>query len=896
MTTKWVYNFGCGLAEGDSLMRNLLGGKGANLAEMCNIGLDVPSGFTISTAVCDYYYKDKSQFAFPDDLEKQVEDSLKKIESDIGAKFGDLRNPLLVSVRSGSRASMPGMMDTILNLGLNDETVKALAAKNNNARFAYDSYRRFIQMYSDVVLGIKHHYFEDCLDDLKHDLGVQHDTDLTVDNLKLLISDYKKIVQGDYTRGFPQNVHEQLWKAITAVFDSWMCDRAISYRRIANIPEEWGTAVNVQAMVFGNMGDSSATGVAFTRNPSDGNNELYGEYLINAQGEDVVAGIRTPKPITNASKEAIKSEETSMEEAMPELYKQFRDVSTRLETHYRDMQDIEFTIQEGRLWILQTRVGKRTGKASINIACDFVEEGLISKEEAINRVDPEALNQLLHPALVPQNKKVSIAKGLPASPGAAVGAVVFSVHEAERLSDLGEKVILARTETSPEDINGMYVSQAILTSRGGMTSHAAVVARGMGKPCIVGAKHIHIEARFAKMTIGDLEIAEGDYITIDGSSGEVFLGKLETVQPKISGDFSKMMQWAKEVKKLSVRANAETPEDIKTALNFGAEGIGLCRTEHMFFERDRIVSVRKMIIARNFAEREAALSEILPMQRKDFVKIFELMQGKPVNIRLLDMPLHEFLPQKDEEISDVAKSANVDPKIVQIRCKQLHESNPMLGHRGSRIGITYPEIYEMQVRSILEAMVEVNKSKSFEVDVEIMVPLIATEKEMEILKSMMKSVGRSIESENQIKLKYQIGTMIELPRAALISGKIANHAEFMSYGTNDLSQTTFGISRDDSSTFIPEYVDKSIFTHDPFMRLDLEGVGELIDISSTRARLTNPNIKLGVCGEHAGNPESIAFFNSLNFNYISCSPYRIPTATLAAAQSAIATKCNLHNL
>ncbi|MCH9754070.1 MAG: pyruvate, phosphate dikinase [Alphaproteobacteria bacterium] len=884
MAEKYIYTFSEEKTEGNASMRNLLGGKGANLAEMCNIGIPVPPGFTMSTEVCKYYYAHDNKL--PDNFAEEVNASLSKIEKILGKKFGDEKNPLLVSVRSGARSSMPGMMDTILNLGLNDKTVCGLAEYSRNERFAYDTYRRFIQMYSDVVLGIEYYHFEEIIEMVKQENDITLDTEMTTENLKSLVMKFKEIVLSKYGKEFPQNVDDQLWGAISAVFDSWMSNRAITYRKMNNIPEEWGTAVNIQSMVFGNTGNNSATGVAFTRNPSTGEKNLYGEYLINAQGEDVVAGIRTPQSITKADRLALGSEDPSMEESMPSLSKELFNISHKLENHYKDMQDIEFTIQDGKLWILQTRSGKRTAQSAMRIAVELVDEGMIDRKTAITRIDPESLNQLLHPTLDSKAVKSVLTKGLPASPGAASGVVVFSAAEAERLSGLGEKVLLTRVETSPEDIHGMYASEGIITSKGGMTSHAAVVARGMGKPCIVGASSIKIDYELQVMKVGDVSLKAGDYVTIDGESGEVILGNVPTINPVFSEFFTKIMDWANDTKSLKIRTNAETTNDITAALNFHAEGIGLCRTEHMFFENDRIIHVRDMIIAQNTEARESALKKILPMQRGDFQGIFELMKDKPVNIRLLDMPLHEFLPNKDEEMQQVAETAGIEISTVRHRCKQLHEINPMLGHRGSRLGITYPEIYKMQATAIFEAMVEVMKS-GINPNVEIMIPLIATEKEMVILRELIESVKNKISISSGKKLDCQIGTMIELPRAALISHKIAEHAEYMSYGTNDLSQTTFGLSRDDSSTFIPEYTEKGIFNADPFVSLDQEGVGELIKISALRARKTRQNIKLGICGEHGGHPDSVKFFSNLDFDYVSCSPYRIPIARLAAAQAVI---------
>ncbi len=885
MVKKYIYNFGNGKAEGNASASDILGGKGANLAEICNLGLPVPPGFTISSKICEYYYLNNKDL--PSHFNHQVELALENIEKVLDKKFGDPINPLLVSVRSGARASMPGMMDTILNLGLNDETVIGLATQSDNYRFAYDSYRRFIQMYSSVVLHIEYYYFEELLESVKRENNISSDVDLTIDNLKYLIDEYKKIVIKKSGKEFPQSVKEQLWQAIRAVFDSWSCARAVTYRKLNNIPKDWYTAVNIQSMVFGNMDTNSATGVVFTRNPANGDNKLYGEYLVNAQGEDVVAGIRTPYPITKDDKVKIKAQHLSLEEFMPKIYTALVKVIKKLEKHYRDVQDIEFTIEAGKLWILQTRSAKRTAQAALKIAVDLVNEKLISKKEALLRIDPESLSQLLHPTLDPTMKKNILTKGLPASPGAASGIIAFSSTEVESLASTGKEVILVRVETSPEDIQGMHIAKGILTSRGGMTSHAAVVARGMGKTCVVGAGSLNIDYEKKIIAVGSTVVKAGDYITLDGNTGEIILDKIPMIRPAISEYFNKITSWANEAKALGVRVNAETVADIKTAIDFGAEGIGLCRTEHMFFEKDRIVSVRKMIVARNSAEREDALKEVLPMQRKDFIDILTLMRDRPVNIRLLDIPLHEFLPHTDKEIQEVAKSINSDAETIMIRCNQLHEVNPMLGHRGSRLGITYPEIYIMQVTAILEAMLEVNANSSFSCNVEIMVPLIATPKEMEILKDLIDKVAAKIEQENSIKLNYKIGTMIELPRAALCSDQIADYAEYMSYGTNDLSQTTFGLSRDDSASFINEYIDKGIISNDPFVALDIGGVGELIKISAQKARNVKPNIKLGVCGEQGGHPASVQFFDSLNFSYISCSPYRLPIARVAAAQAKI---------
>ena len=895
-TQKFVYSFGDGKSEGDSSMKNLLGGKGANLAEMSNMGLPVPLGFTITTEVCDVYYKNNKDF--PNSLKVEVEKALSVIEEKLGAKFGDEKNPLLFSVRSGARASMPGMMDTVLNLGLNDKTVLGLVEKSGNKRFAYDSYRRFIQMYADVVLEVDRYNFEVILDEKKHELGAKQDTDLSAENLEEIAELFKAKVKEETGKDFPQNVDEQLWGAVRAVFDSWMNARAITYRALNNVPQEWGTAVNVQSMVFGNMGDDSATGVAFTRNPSTGEKALYGEFLINAQGEDVVAGIRTPQSITNAGKAQLGSTLPSMEEAMPEVFAEFMKIYQKLELHYRDMQDIEFTVQNKKLWMLQTRNGKRTAHAAVKIAVDMVKEKLIDKKEAIKRIEPESLDQLLHPTLDPKAKVTVIAKGLPASPGAASGVVVFSSADAEKRAETGEKVILVRVETSPEDIKGMHVSQGILTARGGMTSHAAVVARGMGTPCVSGASAIHVDHGGKFFTVAaaghngisaaaDLVVKEGETITINGSTGEVILGTVPTLKPNLSGDFNELMLWADEIRTLKVRTNAETALDCQTARDFGAEGIGLCRTEHMFFNEDRIISVREMILAETLEGRKKALAKLLPMQRKDFVEIFKIMAGLPVTIRLLDPPLHEFLPHKDSEIAEVARVVGVDVNYVKHRTHQLQEQNPMLGHRGCRLGISYPEIYEMQARAIFEAASLVKKETGKDVLLEIMVPLVATKKEIQILRALIIATEKEVEKEQGMKLQYMVGTMIELPRAALVADKIAEEAEFFSFGTNDLTQTTFGLSRDDSASFLGHYQKAGIMEKDPFAELDQDGVGELIKIAVAKGKATRKGIKLGICGEHGGNPSSIYFCHKVGLDYVSCSPYRVPIARLAAARAGL---------
>ncbi len=882
--TKWVYTFGGGSSEGRADMKNLLGGKGANLAEMAGLGLPVPPGFTITTEVCTYYYANKE--TYPSDLDAQIEAGLAHIEKIVDAKFGDTANPLLVSVRSGARASMPGMMDTVLNLGLNDATVAGLAKRAGDERFAFDSYRRFIQMYCNVVLEIPSHNFEEILEGVKEDKGYHLDTDLKADDWKKVVELYKKKVQDKLGKPFPQDPKEQLRGAVGAVFGSWMNQRACTYRRLHDIPESWGTAVNVQAMVFGNMGDDSATGVCFTRNPSTGENLFYGEFLINAQGEDVVAGIRTPQQITLAGKNAQKSDLPAMEEVMPVMFKELNDVRLKLEKHYRDMQDMEFTIQKGKLWMLQTRNGKRTAKAALRVAVEMANEGLITKEEAIKRVEPQALDQLLHPTLDPKAKRDVLGKGLPASPGAASGRVVFTADEAEAWAAKGEKVMLVRVETSPEDIGGMHVAQGILTTRGGMTSHAAVVARGMGRPCVAGCGELRVDYAAKTFKAGTRLVKEGDVITIDGSSGEVMMGEVPTIQPELTGDFGRLMEWADAVRKLKVRANAETPLDASTARKFGAEGIGLCRTEHMFFDPKRIIAMREMILADNEAGRRTALAKLIPFQRQDFIDLFTIMRGLPVTIRLLDPPLHEFLPQGEAEAADVAKEAGVDIATVRARSAALHEANPMLGHRGCRLGVTYPEIYEMQAQAIFEAAVEVSKSGEPVVP-EIMIPLVSTKKELDLMKASVDKMAAEVFAKAGKKLVYHVGTMIELPRAALQAGKIAETAEFFSFGTNDLTQTTLGMSRDDSGPFLEVYRAKGIYEQDPFASLDVDGVGELIKIAKERGRATRADIKLGICGEHGGDPASIQFCQKVGLDYVSCSPYRVPIARLAAAQAAL---------
>jgi pyruvate,orthophosphate dikinase len=885
---RYIYRFGGGVSDGGAGDRNLLGGKGANLAEMASIGLPVPPGFTISTAMCTRYYDEGG--VFPDGVRREVADGLAHIEGITGKVFGDAANPLLVSVRSGARASMPGMMDTVLNLGLNDATVEGLASGSGDERFAWDSYRRFIQMYSDVVLELDHGAFEEALEIAKEDRGYSLDTELSADDWKGLVATYKGLVEEQWGKPFPQDVHEQLWGAVGAVFGSWQSERAKVYRRLNDIPASWGTAVNVQAMVFGNMGDTSATGVAFTRDPSKGDRAYYGEFLINAQGEDVVAGIRTPQYLTKAAKDEAGAKAASMEEAMPTVYAELARVFDLLETHYRDMQDIEFTVQEGKLWMLQTRAGKRTAKAALKIAVDMANEGLIDRETAILRVDPLALDQLLHPTLDPDAPRDVIAKGLPASPGAASGIIVFDAETAEQRAERGDSVILVRTETSPEDIHGMHAAKGILTARGGMTSHAAVVARGMGRPCVSGAGTLAIEGKARRMRVAGREFQEGDVITIDGSTGEVMAGAVATVQPELAGDFGTLMEWADEGRRLKVRANAETPLDCRTARDFGAEGVGLCRTEHMFFDAGRITAVRQMILADKESGRRAALEKLLPEQRADFAAIFEIMGGLPVTIRLLDPPLHEFLPHEEAEFQEVATATGLTVEALRQRASELHEFNPMLGHRGCRLGVTYPEIYEMQARAIFEAAVEVAEKTGAAPIPEVMVPLVATRRELELMKAVIDEAAKAVFAEKGRTIEYLVGTMIELPRAALRAGEIAEVGEFFSFGTNDLTQTTLGVSRDDAARFLGVYVEKGIYAKDPFVSLDVEGVGELIEIAAERGRKTRPTIKLGICGEHGGDPASIAFCEQTGLDYVSASPYRVPIARLSAAQAALRAK------
>lgn len=881
--TKWVYNFGGDSSEGRADMRNLLGGKGANLAEMSNIGVPVPPGFTVTTDVCVHYYDNDE--SYPSELAAQVDDAVAQCEKVMGKKFGDENDPLLFSVRSGARVSMPGMMDTVLNLGLNDKTVLGLAKASGNERFAYDSYRRFIQMYCNVVMDVDHHLFEEVLEDIKQAKGYESDVEMSVEDLKEVIDRYKKVGE-KVGKIFPQDPKTQMWGGIGAVFQSWNVPRAIIYRKINHIPGSWGTAVNVQVMVFGNAGDDSATGVCFSRNPSTGKNEYYGEYLKNAQGEDVVAGIRTPQPMSKAAKEEAETDLPCLEEEMPEMYQELEDYRHKLEQHYTDMQDMEFTVQNGKLWMLQTRTGKRTASAALKIAVDMVREGMITKDEAVRRMDPAQIDQLLHPMLDPKAEKDVIATGLPASPGAAVGKLVFTAEDAEVWHEKGEKVILARVETSPEDIGGMHVAQGILTARGGMTSHAAVVARGMGTPCVCGVSTVKIDYASKVMRVGDLVIKEGDMLTLDGSAGEVISGAIPTIKPELTGDFGELMTWVDEIRTLKVRANAETPADAEVAREFGAEGIGLCRTEHMFFDPKRIIHMREMILAEDEVVRRAALDKLLPYQKEDFKGLFQIMHGLPVTVRLLDPPLHEFLPHTEAEQATLAKEIGVDVEHVKSRMEALHESNPMLGHRGCRLGVTYPEIYEMQARAIFEAAVEVSKESGETVEPEVMIPLVGHVKELELMREAVEKVAEEVLEQADKKLPYQIGTMIELPRAALTADQIAEKAEFFSFGTNDLTQTTLGMSRDDAGMFLKEYADKDIYAKDVFASIDQEGVGELVKIAAEKGRATRPNIKLGICGEHGGDPASIEFCQNVGLTYVSCSPFRVPIARLAAAQAA----------
>ena len=881
---KWVYGFGDGSADGNASMKNLLGGKGANLAEMSRLGIPVPPGFTITTEVCTFYYQNKQ--TYPADLKPEVEAALARIEKTMGCKFNSREMPLLLSIRSGARASMPGMMDTVLNLGLNRETVAALAKATGDERFALDSYRRFIQMYCNVVLGIGHHHFESILEERKEAKGYRHDTDLTAEDWKVVVKGYEKKVEETQGKPFPQDPYEQLWGAIGAVFGSWMNERAITYRKLNSLPDSWGTAVNVQAMVFGNMGEDCATGVCFTRNPATGENAYYGEYLVNAQGEDVVAGIRTPQPLSLAEKKHAGSDLPALEEVMPALYKELCVIRAQLEKHYKDMQDMEFTIQQGKLWMLQTRTGKRTSKAALRIAVEMKEEGLIDGKEAVRRVDPAGLDQLLHPTLDPNVPKKLLSKGLAASPGAASGKVVFSAADAEAWVGRGEKVMLCRIETSPDDIGGMHVSEGILTARGGMTSHAAVVARGMGTPCVSGAGDLKIDYAAKTIKVSGHTIHEGDVLTLDGSTGEVFLGAVPTTHPELSGDFAKLMEWVDVIRTMKVRANAETPLDATTARKFGAEGIGLCRTEHMFFDPQRIIHVREMIVADTEEQRRVALAKLLPYQRDDFAEIFRIMDRLPVTIRLLDPPLHEFLPTTDADFREVAKAAGMDFNAVKSRAASLHETNPMLGHRGCRLGITYPEISEMQARAIFEAACDVTH-EGIEVLPEVMIPLVGLKAEFDVLKEVIDRTAKAVFAEKGVEVKYMVGTMIEVPRAALVADKIAQGAEFFSFGTNDLTQMGYGLSRDDAGSFLKVYVEKGLIDIDPFVSLDQEGVGDLVRIAVKKGRSTRSDLKMGICGEHGGDPASIHFCQRVGLNYVSCSPYRVPIARLAAAQAAL---------
>ena len=885
--TQTVYTFGGNAPHDDERQKDktVTGGKGANLAEMAAIGLPVPPGFTITTEECTRYLQQGESFS--NELRAAVADALGHVERTVGKRFGDAGDPLLVSVRSGAAVSMPGMMDTVLNLGLNDETVEGLAATSGDDRFAWDSYRRFVQMYSDVVLGLDHGLFEEALEIAKEDRGYFTDTELEADDLRGLVAEFMDIVKRERGEPFPQDVNEQLWGAIAAVFDSWDTERAKVYRRLNGISHDIGTAVNVQAMVFGNMGESSATGVAFTRDPSTGERAYYGEWLVNAQGEDVVAGIRTPQYLTKARREAAGAEKPSMEEAMPAAYAELTRVFDLLETHYRDMQDIEFTVQQGTLWMLQTRTGKRTAKAALKMAVDMADEGLISQEEAVLRVDPMALDQLLHPTLDPDAERDVLAEGLPASPGAASGKIVLDADTAELWANREEDVILVRVETSPEDIHGMHAAKGILTARGGMTSHAAVVARGMGRPCVSGASSVSIDLAARTLRIGSRELKEGDTITLDGGKGTIMAGRVPTIEPELAGDFGTLIGWADAHRRMKVRTNAETPEDCRTARQFGAEGIGLCRTEHMFFDAGRISAVRAMILADDEAGRRAALSRLLPEQRGDFAEIFRTMAGLPCTIRLLDPPLHEFMPTRDEEFAELSESLGVGVDHLKRRANELHEFNPMLGHRGCRLGITFPEIYEMQARAIFEAACDVTAEGGEPVVPEVMIPLVATRRELEILRELVDRVAANVFEEKGAKVDYLVGTMIELPRAALMAGEIAREARFFSFGTNDLTQTALGVSRDDAGRFLAPYVDKGIYSRDPFVSLDIDGVGQLVELAVERGRATDADLKLGICGEHGGDPASIAFCEQVGLDYVSASPYRVPIARLAAAQAAL---------
>lgn len=869
---KWVYLF----REGNADMRNLLGGKGANLAEMTNLGLPIPPGFTVTTEACtDYYNHGRS---ISEEIQIQIFDALALLEEKLGKKFGDTENPLLVSVRSGARASMPGMMDTILNLGLTDISVEGFAKRTGNPRFAYDSYRRFIQMFSDVVMEVPKSLFERVIDEIKEDRKVHFDTELTAEDLKEVIRRFKEIYKEKMGEEFPQEPRVQLMEAVKAVFRSWDNERAIVYRRMNDIPGDWGTAVNVQSMVFGNMGNTSGTGVAFTRNPSTGAKGIYGEYLINAQGEDVVAGIRTPQPITR------------LEEDLPECYEEFLKIANRLEEHYRDMQDMEFTIEDGKLYFLQTRNGKRTAQAALQIACDLVDEGMITPQEAVSRIEAKSLDQLLHPAFDPDALKKGTVMGqaLPASPGAAAGKIYFTAEEAKEAHETGERVILVRLETSPEDIEGMHAAEGILTVRGGMTSHAAVVARGMGTACISGCGDIVIDEKKKQFTLGGKTYFEGDYISLDGSTGKIYDGDIQTQEASISGNFGRIMSWADSFRKLRVRTNADTPADAANAVRLGAEGIGLCRTEHMFFEPERIPKIRKMILSKTVEEREKALEELIPFQKGDFKALYEVMEGKPVTIRFLDPPLHEFVPTDEKDIEALAKDMNLSVEEVKSTCSELHEFNPMMGHRGCRLSVTYPEIARMQTRAVIEAAIEVSKEKGFEIVPEIMVPLVGDKKELKFVKDVIVETAEKVKTEKNSNLVYHIGTMIEIPRAALLANEIAEEAEFFSFGTNDLTQMTFGFSRDDAGKFLVDYYKSKIYESDPFAKLDQNGVGQLIEMAVTKGRSQRPNLKIGICGEHGGDPSSVAFCHKVGMDYVSCSPFRVPIARLAAAQAAIA--------
>ena len=871
---KWVYLF----KEGNADMRNLLGGKGANLAEMTNLGLPIPQGFTVTTEACTNYYESGKQITA--EIESQIFDALAELEKMQGKKFGDTEDPLLVSVRSGARASMPGMMDTILNLGLNDVAVEGFAKKTGNPRFAYDSYRRFIQMYSDVVMEIPKSHFERILDEEKEARNAKFDTDLTADDLKEIIVKFKAIYKESQGADFPQDPKEQLMGAVKAVFRSWDNPRAIVYRRMNDIPGDWGTAVNVQAMVFGNMGDTSGTGVAFTRNPSTGDKGIYGEYLINAQGEDVVAGVRTPQPITR------------LEQDLPECYKEFMAIAQKLEGHYRDMQDMEFTIQEGKLYFLQTRNGKRTAQAALQIACDLVDEGMISEEEAVSRIEAKSLDQLLHPTFDPEALKAGevIGEALPASPGAAAGKVYFTAEEAKAAHEAGERVILARLETSPEDIEGMHAAEGILTVRGGMTSHAAVVARGMGTACVSGCGEITMHEEEKYFELGGHSIKEGDYISLDGSTGKIYLGDIRTVEASIGGNFGRIMEWADKFRTLKVRTNADTPADTANAVKLGAEGIGLCRTEHMFFEPDRIPKIRKMILSDTQEAREAALNELIPFQKADFKAMYEVLEGKPMTVRYLDPPLHEFVPTDPQDIADLAKDMGLTPEDVQARCDELHEFNPMMGHRGCRLAVTYPEIARMQTRAVMEAAIEVSQEKGYDIVPEIMIPLVGEKKELKFVKDVVVETAEKVKEEKKSDIKYHIGTMIEIPRAALLANEVAEEAEFFSFGTNDLTQMTFGFSRDDAGKFLDSYYKSKIYESDPFARLDTNGVGQLVQMAAEKGRSVRADLKLGICGEHGGDPSSIEFCHKVGLDYVSCSPFRVPIARLAAAQAAIQSR------